>query len=121
LDSSQRQPDRLLQRFPHALQKEGAIGAVEDAVVAGGAAVVLLNVWTGAPLLALLAGSRVQGPGHLSMGTVFTVIHGLRLETTWKMSRKSTRDAAWHFVCRPPRAEPPPDGGGVTIVGGDWI
>jgi hypothetical protein len=33
-----------------------------------------VNVWTGAPLLALWAGSRVQGGSGLSMGTVFVVI-----------------------------------------------
>src|SRR5712692_8354052 len=39
-----------------------------------GAAVAALNVWTGAPLLALVIGSKVQGNSHLSMGTVFAVI-----------------------------------------------
>jgi hypothetical protein len=39
-----------------------------------GAAVVALNVWTGAPLLALMVGSKVQGNSHLSTETVFAVI-----------------------------------------------
>jgi hypothetical protein len=43
-------------------------------VLVTGAAVVALNVWTGAPLLALVVGSKVQGNSHLSMGTVFAVI-----------------------------------------------
>jgi hypothetical protein len=37
-------------------------------------AVVGLNIWTGSPLLALWIGSRVQGPGHPTMGPVFVVV-----------------------------------------------
>lgn len=33
-----------------------------------------LNVWTGAPALALWVGARVQGDGSLTMGVVFVVI-----------------------------------------------
>jgi hypothetical protein len=35
---------------------------------------VALNIWTGAPLLALWVGSRAAGQGGLSMGAVFVVI-----------------------------------------------
>ena len=37
-------------------------------------AIVAVNIWTGAPLLALWVGSRVQGDSGLSMGAVFVVI-----------------------------------------------
>src|SRR3954447_18695281 len=37
-------------------------------------ALVAVNIWTGAPLLALWIGSRIQGDSGLSMGAVFTVI-----------------------------------------------
>src|SRR3954447_24117660 len=36
--------------------------------------VVAVNIWTGAPLLALWVGSRVEGDSGLSMGAVFVVI-----------------------------------------------
>lgn len=39
-----------------------------------GMAVSATNVWTGAPLVALWVGSRVQGDGPPSMGAVFTVV-----------------------------------------------
>jgi hypothetical protein len=37
-------------------------------------ALVAVNIWTGAPLLALWVGSRIQGDSGLSMGAVFAVI-----------------------------------------------
>jgi hypothetical protein len=37
-------------------------------------ALVAMNIWTGAPLLALWIGSRIQGDSGLSMGAVFVVI-----------------------------------------------
>ena len=37
-------------------------------------ALVAVNIWTGAPLLALWVGSRVQGDSGLSMGAVFVVV-----------------------------------------------
>jgi hypothetical protein len=37
-------------------------------------ALVAVNIWTGAPLLALWVGSRIQGDSGLSMGAVFSVI-----------------------------------------------
>jgi hypothetical protein len=36
--------------------------------------VIALNIWTGAPLLALWVGSRVVGKGTLSMTAVFVVV-----------------------------------------------
>jgi hypothetical protein len=39
-----------------------------------GSALVSINIWTGAPLLAIWVGSRVQGGGGLSMTAVFTVV-----------------------------------------------
>jgi hypothetical protein len=37
-------------------------------------ALVAVNIWTGAPLLALWVGSRIQGESGLTMGSVFVVI-----------------------------------------------
>src|SRR6476620_10306799 len=37
-------------------------------------ALVSINVWTGAPLLAVWVGSKVQGNSGLSMGAVFSVV-----------------------------------------------
>src|SRR3954447_4622600 len=37
-------------------------------------ALAAANIWTGAPLLALWIGSRIQGDSGLSMGAVFAVI-----------------------------------------------
>jgi hypothetical protein len=42
-------------------------------------AVVAVNIWTGAPLLALWVGSRVVGDGSLTMGAVAAVIGTLGL------------------------------------------
>jgi hypothetical protein len=42
-------------------------------------AVVAMNIWTGAPLLALWVGSRVVGDGSLTMGAVAAVIGTLGL------------------------------------------
>jgi hypothetical protein len=45
--------------------------------LAAASAVVAVNVWTGAPLLAVWIGAQVQGDGAKSMGTVFVVIAAL--------------------------------------------
>jgi hypothetical protein len=42
--------------------------------LAAAAAVVTVNIWTGAPLLALWVGSRAAGPSGLSMTAVFLVV-----------------------------------------------
>jgi hypothetical protein len=42
-------------------------------------AVVAVNIWTGAPLLALWVGSRVVGEGSLTMGAVAVVIATLAI------------------------------------------
>jgi hypothetical protein len=42
-------------------------------------AVVAVNIWTGAPLLALWVGSRVVGDGSLTMGAVAVVIATLAI------------------------------------------
>lgn len=39
-----------------------------------GMSVAAVNLWTGAPLLALWVGSRVQGGGPPTMGAVFVVV-----------------------------------------------
>jgi hypothetical protein len=42
--------------------------------LAAAAAFVTVNIWTGAPLLALWVGSRAAGPSGLSMTAVFLVV-----------------------------------------------
>jgi len=42
--------------------------------LAAAAAFVTVNIWTGAPLLALWLGSRTAGPSGLSMTAVFVVV-----------------------------------------------
>ena len=42
--------------------------------LAAAAAFVTVNIWTGAPLLALWVGSRAAGPSGLSMTAVFVVV-----------------------------------------------
>lgn len=42
--------------------------------IASATTLAAVNVWTGAPLLAVWVGSRVQGGGGLSMGTLFAMV-----------------------------------------------
>lgn len=46
----------------------------ERVLLACGAALVAVNIWTGAPLLAVWVGSRVAGDSGLSMAAVFVVV-----------------------------------------------
>ena len=47
---------------------------IRSLVIVTAMAVVALNIWTGAPLLALWIGSRVQGGGPPTMGAVAVVV-----------------------------------------------
>lgn len=47
---------------------------IERIVLACGAALAAVNIWTGSPLLALWVGSRVAGGSGLSMSAVFVVV-----------------------------------------------
>lgn len=47
---------------------------VKRLALAAAAAFVTVNIWTGAPLLALWVGSQVAGPTGLSMTAVFVVV-----------------------------------------------
>jgi hypothetical protein len=47
---------------------------VKRFALAAAAAFVTVNIWTGAPLLALWVGSRTAGPTGLSMTAVFVVV-----------------------------------------------
>jgi hypothetical protein len=49
-------------------------GRLRSLALVAAMAVVALNIWTGAPLLALWVGSRVQGDGPPTMGAIFIVI-----------------------------------------------
>lgn len=42
--------------------------------LAAAAAIVTVNIWTGAPLLALWIGSRTAGPSGVSMTAIFVVV-----------------------------------------------
>ena len=46
-------------------------------LLAAAMALLVLNLWTGGPLLALWIGSRVQGEGPPTMGAIFVVILAL--------------------------------------------
>ena len=64
--------------------------------VALGAAAVLaaVNIWTGAPLLAVWVGSKIVGGSGLSMGAVFVVVLVLlttALGLAWALARISAR------------------------------
>jgi hypothetical protein len=48
--------------------------AVKRLAMAGATAFLAINLWTGAPLLALWVGSRVVGQSALSMKAVFVVV-----------------------------------------------
>lgn len=48
--------------------------ALKRGALAGATALLAVNLWTGAPLLALWIGSRVVGEGGLSMSAVFVVV-----------------------------------------------
>jgi hypothetical protein len=58
------------------------------------AAFVTVNIWTGAPLLALWVGSRTAGPSGLSMTAVFVVVVvllALVLALVWLLTRINER------------------------------
>jgi hypothetical protein len=62
--------------------------------LAAAAAVVTVNIWTGAPLLALWVGSRAAGPSGLSMtavGVVVVVLIALVLALTALLGRINAR------------------------------
>ena len=82
---------------PHSTVRRVAFGAL--------AAVISVNIWTGAPLLAVWVGSRVVGSSGLSMGAVFVVIAvlaatsiGLTLALSWVGARYD------ELTGRPPEA-----------------
>ncbi|HZV74482.1 MAG TPA: hypothetical protein VFF79_12260 [Conexibacter sp.] len=62
--------------------------------LAAAAAFVTVNIWTGAPLLALWIGSRTAGPSGLSMTAVFVVVAVLLvlvLLLVWLLTRINER------------------------------
>lgn len=62
--------------------------------LAAAAAFVTVNIWTGAPLLALWVGSQAAGPTGLSMtavGVVVVVLLALVLALTWLLTRINAR------------------------------
>jgi hypothetical protein len=62
--------------------------------LAAAAAFVTVNIWTGAPLLALWVGSQTAGPSGLSMtavGVVVVVLLALVLALTWLLTRINAR------------------------------
>jgi hypothetical protein len=54
--------------------------AAKRVAMAGATAFLSVNLWTGAPLLALWVGSRVVGQRALSMGAIFVVVIVLAVE-----------------------------------------
>ncbi len=62
--------------------------------LAAAAAFVTVNIWTGAPLIALWVGSQTAGPSGLSMtavGVVVIVLLVLVLALTWLLGRINAR------------------------------
>jgi flagellar biogenesis protein FliO len=62
--------------------------------LAAAAAFVTVNIWTGAPLIALWVGSQAAGPTGLSMtavGVVVVVLLVLVLALTWLLTRINAR------------------------------
>lgn len=62
--------------------------------LAAAAAFVTVNIWTGAPLVALWVGSQAAGPSGLSMtavGVVVVVLIALVLALTWLLTRINDR------------------------------
>lgn len=69
-------------------------GRLERIALAAAAAIVTVNIWTGAPLLALWVGSRAAGPSGLSMtavAVVVVVLIGLVLALTTLLTRINHR------------------------------
>ncbi|HEX4804546.1 MAG TPA: hypothetical protein VFU94_01490 [Conexibacter sp.] len=67
---------------------------VKRVLLAAAAAFVTVNIWTGAPLLALWVGSRAAGPTGLSMtavGVVVVVLLALVLALTALLNRINAR------------------------------
>jgi len=54
--------------------RSGRSTTLKRAAMAGVTAFITINIWTGAPVLALWVGSRVVGRGTLSMGAVGVVL-----------------------------------------------
>jgi hypothetical protein len=70
--------------------RSGRSTTLKRAAMAGITAFITINIWTGAPLLALWVGSRVVGRGTLSMAAVGVVLlvlavveFGLAMALTW--------------------------------------
>jgi hypothetical protein len=69
-------------------------GRVQRIALAAAAAFVTVNIWTGAPLLALWVGSQTAGPSGLSMtavGVVIVVLVGLVIALTVLLGRINAR------------------------------
>ena len=69
-------------------------GLFERVGLLSAGALAAINIWTGAPLLAVWVGSQVAGSSGLSMGAVFVVIVvlaacclGLAMALTWLSAR----------------------------------
>ncbi len=69
-------------------------GRLERIALAAAAAFVTVNIWTGAPLLALWVGSQAAGPSGLSMtavGVVVVVLAALVIALTALLTRINHR------------------------------
>ncbi len=69
-------------------------GRLQRIALAAAAAFVTVNIWTGAPLVALWVGSQAAGPSGLSMaaiGVVVVVLVALVLALTWLLTRINAR------------------------------
>jgi len=72
--SSRRMTSRQGERGPAALGSRPRFMTLKRVAMAAATALVTINIWTGAPLLALWVGSRVVGKTVLSMRAVLVVV-----------------------------------------------
>jgi hypothetical protein len=72
--SSRRMASNAADRRPAAVVNGARFRALKRVAMAAATALVAINIWTGAPLLALWVGSRVVGKTVLSMRAVLVVV-----------------------------------------------
>jgi hypothetical protein len=79
--------------------------ALKRAAMAAGAAFIAINIWTGAPLLALWIGSQVVGHTALSMAAVFVVVLSLALLVVPMVLALSWLNTSYNALTGQPQGE----------------
>jgi len=101
------------------------------ALLAGATAFIAVNLWTGAPLLALWVGSKVVGQKTLSMRAVFVVLvvlavvlYGMTLALAWLNAtydeligrRRGERRLTWLRSMNTQESETVSEGAGISAL-----